>query len=101
MKDAYTLGIRSRQASESINSTLKAYLNCKLDIYRFLEHFDRVLDERREKDIKSEYDMTSKLSRIKFNVPIKKCCQSEMTYIISLSGFVSKFAKFRYQLNIS
>jgi hypothetical protein len=33
MKDAHTLGIRSTQASESINSTLKNYLNCKLDIY--------------------------------------------------------------------
>jgi zinc finger SWIM domain-containing protein 3 len=39
MKHALTLGIRSTQASESINSTLKNYLNCNLDINRFLEHF--------------------------------------------------------------
>jgi hypothetical protein len=70
MKDAYTLGIRSTQASESINSTLKNYLNCKLDINRFLEHFDRVLDEKYEKEIKSEYDMRSKLPKIKLNFPI-------------------------------
>ncbi|KAJ4767531.1 Protein FAR1-RELATED SEQUENCE 5 [Rhynchospora pubera] len=70
MKDVYTLGIRSTQASESINSNLKAYLNCKLDLYRFLQHFDRVLDENREKEITSDYDMTSKLPRIKLNFPI-------------------------------
>jgi zinc finger SWIM domain-containing protein 3 len=67
MKDAYTLGIRSTQASKSINSTLKNYLNCKLDINQFLEHFDRVFDEKCEKEIKSEYDMRSKLPRIKLN----------------------------------
>jgi transposase-like protein len=49
MKDIYTLGIRSTQASESINSTFKNYLNYKLDINRFLEHFDKVLDEKYEK----------------------------------------------------
>ncbi|KAJ3701127.1 hypothetical protein LUZ61_004832 [Rhynchospora tenuis] len=70
MKNAYTLGIPCTQASGSINLHLKAYLNCKSGICRFLEHFDRVLDENREKDIKSEYDMTSKIPKLKWNVPI-------------------------------
>ncbi|KAJ3687637.1 hypothetical protein LUZ61_016801 [Rhynchospora tenuis] len=78
MKDAYTLGIRSTQASESINSNLKAYLNCKLDISRFFEHFERVLDDNREKEIKSMYDMRSKLPRLKMNVPI--LCEAGKLY---------------------
>jgi hypothetical protein len=32
MRDVFTLGIYSTQTSESINSTLKKYLNCNLDI---------------------------------------------------------------------
>jgi hypothetical protein len=52
MKHALTLGIRSTQASESINSTLKNYLNYNLDINKFLEHFKRVVDGKREKEIK-------------------------------------------------
>ncbi|KAJ3684859.1 hypothetical protein LUZ61_014023 [Rhynchospora tenuis] len=70
MKDAFTLGMRSTQASEDIKSNLKAYINCNVDIYRFLEHFDRVLYENRDKEIKSEYNLTSKLPRLKLNVPI-------------------------------
>ncbi|KAJ1689547.1 hypothetical protein LUZ63_013702 [Rhynchospora breviuscula] len=70
MKDAYTLGMCSTQTSESIKSNLEAYLNCKLDIHRFLEHFDRVLYENRDKEVKSEYNVTSKLPRLKWNVPI-------------------------------
>ncbi|KAJ4765730.1 Protein FAR1-RELATED SEQUENCE 5 [Rhynchospora pubera] len=70
MKNAYTLGILCAQASVSISSNLKAYLNCKLDICRFLEYFDRDLDENHEREIKSESDMASKLPRLKLNVPI-------------------------------
>ncbi|KAJ4758874.1 Protein FAR1-RELATED SEQUENCE 5 [Rhynchospora pubera] len=70
MKNAYTLGIRSTQASESINSNLKNYLNCKLDVNRFLEQFERVLDAKREKEITSEYDMRRIVPRVRLHVPI-------------------------------
>jgi zinc finger SWIM domain-containing protein 3 len=51
MRDALPLGIRSTQASESINADLKDYLSCKLDIYHFLENFDSILDKKRDKEI--------------------------------------------------
>ncbi|KAJ4750449.1 Protein FAR1-RELATED SEQUENCE 5 [Rhynchospora pubera] len=70
MKDAHTLGIRSTQISESFNSKLKVYLNCKLDVCRFMEQFDRILEEIREKEITSEYDMRRKTSTLKSNMPI-------------------------------
>ncbi|KAJ1689672.1 hypothetical protein LUZ63_013827 [Rhynchospora breviuscula] len=78
MKDAYTLGIRSTQSSESINSDLKDYLSCKMDINRFMKHFDRVVDAKREKEIKSEYDMTRKKPRVRYSIPI--LCEAGMLY---------------------
>ncbi|KAJ3684150.1 hypothetical protein LUZ61_013314 [Rhynchospora tenuis] len=38
--------------------------------YRFMEQFDRVLEQNREKEIKSEYEMRRKLPRIRFKMPI-------------------------------
>ncbi|KAJ1695496.1 hypothetical protein LUZ63_012195 [Rhynchospora breviuscula] len=78
MKDVYTLGIRSTQSSESFNSILKAYLNCKLDVCRFMEQFDTVLEQNHEKEIKSEYAMRSKLPRLKFKMPI--LCEASNLY---------------------
>ncbi|KAJ1700558.1 hypothetical protein LUZ63_000337 [Rhynchospora breviuscula] len=78
MKNVYTLGIRSTQASESFNSTLKRYLNCKLDVNRFVEQFERVVDGKSEKEIKSEYDMRRKTPRMGLNVPI--LCETEKLY---------------------
>ncbi|KAJ1696263.1 hypothetical protein LUZ63_004775 [Rhynchospora breviuscula] len=77
-QDAYTLGIRSTQSSESINSDLKDYLSCKMDINRFMKHFDRVVDAKREKEIKSEYDMTRKKPRVRYSIPI--LCEAGMLY---------------------
>ncbi|EEC68884.1 hypothetical protein OsI_37524 [Oryza sativa Indica Group] len=54
MKNAYTLGMRSTQLSEGLNSDLKEYLNCELNIVRFFHHFDRVVQGKRDKEIKSD-----------------------------------------------
>ncbi|KAJ4745015.1 FAR1-related sequence 1 [Rhynchospora pubera] len=79
MKDAYTLGIRSTQTSESFNSNLKDYLNCKLNVCRFMEQFDRVLEQNREKEITSEYDIRRKTPRLKSNMPILRRVSSLYT----------------------
>ncbi|KAJ3708495.1 hypothetical protein LUZ61_012200 [Rhynchospora tenuis] len=78
MKHAHTLGIRSTQASESINSNLKRYLNVKLDVNRFLEQFERVVDGKREKEIKSEFEMRKKIPRVGLYVPI--LCEAGKLY---------------------
>ncbi|KAJ1691675.1 hypothetical protein LUZ63_015830 [Rhynchospora breviuscula] len=70
MKDAHTLGIRSTQMSESFNSDLKDYLNCKLDVCRFMEQFDRVLSQKREKEVVSEFEVRQKTPRLVFKIPI-------------------------------
>jgi hypothetical protein len=49
MKNVYTLGMRSTQLSESLNSDLKDNFKSVFDIIRFLKHFERVVQEKRDK----------------------------------------------------
>jgi zinc finger SWIM domain-containing protein 3 len=70
MKDVFSLGIRSTQLSESLNKDLKNYLKSDLDIVRFFNHFERVVADKREKEVISEYECRKKVSRIKVNVLI-------------------------------
>jgi zinc finger SWIM domain-containing protein 3 len=56
--------------SESFNDDLKSYLKWNIDIVRFFKHFERVLLQKRQKEIEWEYEMRRKQPRIKMNVPI-------------------------------
>ncbi|XP_048503032.2 protein FAR1-RELATED SEQUENCE 5-like [Beta vulgaris subsp. vulgaris] len=64
MKNVFSLGMRSTQLCESFNSDLKDYLKCNMDIMRFFKHFERVLRQKRQKEINSEFDAREKLPRI-------------------------------------
>jgi zinc finger SWIM domain-containing protein 3 len=70
MKDVYTLGMRSTQLSESLNSDLKDHFKSVFDIIRFLKHFERVVQEKRDKELNSLFDSRKKLPRIKIRTPI-------------------------------
>jgi hypothetical protein len=70
MKDVFSLGIRSTQLSKSLNNNLKNYLKSDLDIVRFFKHFERVVADKHEKEVVSEYECRKKVPRIKVNVPI-------------------------------
>ncbi|KAK1631035.1 hypothetical protein QYE76_005350 [Lolium multiflorum] len=65
MKDVFTLGMRSTQLSESFNKDLKQHLKFNLDIVRFFKHFERAVQEKREKEIKSEHEARKKLPMLK------------------------------------
>jgi zinc finger SWIM domain-containing protein 3 len=65
MKDIFTLGMRSTQLSESLNSDLKEYLKSNLDIIRFLKQFERVVQGKRNKELDSTFDSRKKFPRIK------------------------------------
>ena len=45
MKNAFTLGVRSIQLSESLNGDLKAYLKSNLCIVKFFQHFVLVVEQ--------------------------------------------------------
>ena len=41
-----------------------------MDLVRFLRHFERVVADKREKEVKSEYEYRRKIPNIKMNVSI-------------------------------
>jgi zinc finger SWIM domain-containing protein 3 len=70
MKDVFTLGMRSTQLSESLNSDLKRHFKSDFDIIRFLKHFERVVEYKRNNELKSEFESRKKLPRIKMRTPM-------------------------------
>jgi zinc finger SWIM domain-containing protein 3 len=70
MKDVFTLGMRSTQLSESLNSDLKRHFKSDYDIIRFLKQFERVVEYKRKKELQSEFDSRKKLPRIKMRTPM-------------------------------
>jgi hypothetical protein len=61
MNDFFTLGIRSTQLSESLNSDLKDYLKSNLDIIRFLKQFEKVVQGKRNNELASTFDSRKKI----------------------------------------
>lgn len=78
MKDVVSLGMRSTQLSESFNKDLKSFLKWNMDMDRFFNHFERVLAQKCQKEIESEYEMRKKKPRVKVNIPILQ--QAGMLY---------------------
>ena len=70
MRDVLTLGMRSTQLSESFNSDLKDRLKSDLDIIRFLKHFERAVQTKRNKELDEEFEARKKLPRIRMNTPM-------------------------------
>jgi hypothetical protein len=62
MKDVYTLGLRSTQLSESLNSALKDHFKSNFDIIRFLKNFERLVQEKRDKELLSLFDSMKKIT---------------------------------------
>ncbi|XP_043717891.1 protein FAR1-RELATED SEQUENCE 5-like [Telopea speciosissima] len=62
MKNTFTLGMRSTQLSESLNSDMKDYLKSTLDIVQFFKHFERMdwvsaclIKNKNESNLMSEF----------------------------------------------
>lgn len=70
MKNALILGMRSTQLSENINRDLKCYLKSDMNIIRLLKRFESIVNETREKEFESNYELKRKHPKIKVNVPI-------------------------------
>ncbi|XP_043700220.1 protein FAR1-RELATED SEQUENCE 5-like [Telopea speciosissima] len=63
MKYTFTLGVRSTQLSESINSDLKEYLRPGLDLIRFFKHFEQVVEDKRANELKVEFDAKNNIPK--------------------------------------
>jgi len=70
MKNAFSLGMRSTQLSESINRDIKYYLNSDLDIIQFFKNFERIVDDKHKNEKKSDFELTKNQPKIKVNVPM-------------------------------
>ncbi|XP_042507427.1 protein FAR1-RELATED SEQUENCE 5-like [Macadamia integrifolia] len=66
MKKIFTIGMQSTQLSESLNRDLKDYLKSNLDVVQFLEHFERIVNEKRDNELKAEFDAKNKVPRNMF-----------------------------------
>jgi hypothetical protein len=70
MKDVYTLGMRSTQLSESLNNDLKIHFKSDFDIIRFLKHFERVVQGKRNNELNSEFESRKKILRVIMKIPM-------------------------------
>lgn len=70
MTDVFTLGMRSTQLSESFNSDFKKHLKSYFDIIRFLKHFERAVQGKRNKELDAEFEARKKLPRISMKTPM-------------------------------
>ncbi|XP_073027865.1 protein FAR1-RELATED SEQUENCE 5-like isoform X2 [Primulina eburnea] len=65
LNKAFTLGMRSTQLSESVNSDVKSCMKPDLDIMQFFKHFEQVLEEKRYNELRCEFETRQKLPRLK------------------------------------
>ncbi|CAN1336501.1 Protein FAR1-RELATED SEQUENCE 9 [Linum perenne] len=56
----FTCGIRSSQLSESLNSSLRAYLDTKTNLPTFFVEFSRMLDNKRDDELYQDYLVTNR-----------------------------------------
>ncbi|TXG60911.1 hypothetical protein EZV62_012274 [Acer yangbiense] len=57
----WSAGLKSTQVSESINSDLKDYLQSDHDLVQIFKHFERVLNDKRYKELEVEYALCQKI----------------------------------------
>ncbi|CAL5390336.1 unnamed protein product [Camellia sinensis] len=62
--NSWAAGMSTTQLSESFNAFLKDYLNCDHNLMEFFKHFERVLYEKRYKELETEYNLSQKLPRV-------------------------------------
>ena len=61
--DVFSLGARSTQLSESFNIALKNHLKSNFDIIRFLKHFERSVQEKRDMELEPKFEARKNLPR--------------------------------------
>ncbi|ESQ47734.1 hypothetical protein EUTSA_v10021958mg, partial [Eutrema salsugineum] len=56
-RQTFTADMVSTQRSESMNNILKKYLRRSYDLLSFFKHYERVLDDRRYKELTADFNM--------------------------------------------
>jgi zinc finger SWIM domain-containing protein 3 len=89
MRDVFSLGVRSTQLSESFNNALKNHLKSCFDIVRFLKHFERIVQEKRRREVESS---RKKLPRRQMCTPMLVQASQVYTPII-FEAFQSEYER--------
>lgn len=70
VKHTFTGGMRRTQLGESLNSDLRDYSRPDMDFGQFFKHFDRVVNDKRYKELVAAYNERERLLRQKIRTPI-------------------------------
>lgn len=92
MRDVFTLGVRSTQLSESFNNSLKNHLKSDFHIVRFLKHFERTVEDKRNKELESEFQARKNIPRMKMSTPMLVQASQVFTPII-FEAFQSEYER--------
>ena len=65
VKKTFTAGMKTTQLSESFNTDLKDCLRTYLNIVEFFTHFERVVNQKRDKELEAECNFRHKFLRLK------------------------------------
>ena len=65
VKRTFTAGMKTTQLIESFNADLKDCLRTDLNIVEFFTHFERVVNQKQDKELKAEYNSRYKFPRLK------------------------------------
>ncbi|KAI8537271.1 hypothetical protein RHMOL_Rhmol09G0010200 [Rhododendron molle] len=69
-REHFSAGKKTTQVSESFNAHIKNYLKSDLDLVQFFKHFQRAVDDRRDKEVLANVYMSQKIPILKVDVPI-------------------------------
>jgi zinc finger SWIM domain-containing protein 3 len=64
----FTADMKSTQRSESMNNVLKGYLKPQHNLLRFLEHYSRVLHDKRHQELQAEFKMSQRVPVLQVDV---------------------------------
>jgi len=92
MRDVFSLGVKSTQLSESFNNALKNNLKSDFDIVRFLKHFERTVEDKRAKELESEFEARKKIPRRQMHTPMLLQASEVYTPVI-FEAFQSEYER--------
>ena len=78
VRSTWDARMSNTQISESFNAFLKNYISFDHNLTQFFMHFERVLNDKRYKQLEVEYDLIQKLPRL--NMPLDFLKQERDTY---------------------
>jgi zinc finger SWIM domain-containing protein 3 len=62
---SFSTGMTSTQLSESLNADMKDNLKSDYDIVKFFTHFERLLNDKRYKELRAEYNLRQKYQKLR------------------------------------